>query len=89
MEIVITITFAILILAMTLTFIRLIIGPTAPDRVVALELIPSILVSIIGVYAIHHDTSSFIDVSIVVALVAFLAAIGFSRFLERGGPRDD
>ena len=89
MEVVITITFAILFLAMILTFIRLIIGPTMPDRVVALELIPSILVSIIGVYAIYHDTSSFIDVSIVVALVAFLAAIGFSRFLERGGPRDD
>lgn len=89
MEVVITITFAILFLAMILTFIRLIIGPTMPDRVVALELIPSILVSIIGVYAIYHDRSSFIDVSIVVALVAFLAAIGFSRFLERGGPRDD
>ncbi|MCC5880616.1 MAG: pH regulation protein F [Idiomarina sp.] len=89
METVITITFAILLLALVLTFIRLIIGPTLPDRVVALELIPSILVSIIGVYAINHNTSSFIDVSIVVALIAFLAAIGFARFLERGGPRDD
>lgn len=89
METVITITFAILLLALVLTFVRLIIGPTLPDRVVALELIPSILVSIIGVYAINHNTSSFIDVSIVVALIAFLAAIGFARFLERGGPRDD
>lgn len=89
METVITVTFAILLLALVLTFIRLIIGPTLPDRVVALELIPSILVSIIGVYAINHNTSSFIDVSIVVALIAFLAAIGFARFLERGGPRDD
>lgn len=89
METVLTITFAILLLALVLTFIRLIIGPTLPDRVVALELIPSILVSIIGVYAVSHDTSSFIDVSIVVALIAFLAAIGFARFLERGGPRDD
>ncbi|MCL5051367.1 monovalent cation/H+ antiporter complex subunit F [Aliidiomarina maris] len=89
MEIVITITYAILLLALFLTFIRLLIGPTLPDRVVALELIPSILVSLIGVYAINHNTSSFIDVSIVVALIAFLAAIGFARFLERGGPRDD
>lgn len=89
MDTVITITFAILLLALALTLIRLLIGPTLPDRVVALELIPSILVSIIGVYAIFHDTSSFIDVSIVVALIAFLAAIGFARFLERGGPRDD
>jgi multicomponent Na+:H+ antiporter subunit F len=86
---VIMITFAILLLALAITFIRLLIGPTLPDRVVALELIPSVLVSLIGLYAIYHDTSSFIDVSIVVALIAFLAAIGFARFLERGGPRDD
>lgn len=89
MDTVITITFAILLLALVITFIRLLIGPTLPDRVVALELIPSILVSMIGVYAIVHDASSFIDVSIVVALVSFLAAIGFARFLERGGPRND
>lgn len=89
MDTVITITFAILLLALVLTFVRLLIGPTLPDRVVALELIPSILVSMIGVYAINHNASSFIDVAIVVALIAFLAAIGFARFLERGGPRDD
>lgn len=89
MDTVIMITFAILLLALAITFIRLLIGPTLPDRVVALELIPSVLVSLIGLYAIYHDTSSFIDVSIVVALIAFLAAIGFARFLERGGPRDD
>lgn len=89
MEIVTTITFAIMFLALVIVFIRLLIGPTLPDRVVALELIASIIVAIIGAYAITHDTSSFIDVSIVVALIAFLAAIGFARFLERGGPRDD
>lgn len=89
MTTVINITFAILFLATIITFIRLLIGPTLPDRVVALELIASILVSIIGLYAISHNESSFIDVSIVMALIAFLAAIGFARFLERGGPRDD
>lgn len=89
METVITITFALMFLALVIVFIRLLIGPTLPDRVVALELIASIIVAIIGVYAIAHNTSSFIDVAIVVALIAFLAAIGFARFLERGGPRDD
>ena len=42
-----------------------------------------------GTYAIFTDRSSFIDVAIVAALTAFLGAIGFARFLERGGPRDD
>ncbi len=60
-----------------------------PDRVVALELFSSILVGIIGVVAIATDVPSLLDVAIVMALMAFMATIGFARFLERGGPRDD
>ncbi|EGN76011.1 pH regulation protein F [Aliidiomarina shirensis] len=89
MEIVILISFALLSLSMLLIFIRLLMGPTLPDRVVALELLATVIVAITGTYAIFTDRSSFIDVAIVVALTAFLAAIGFARFLERGGPRDD
>ncbi|RUO23176.1 pH regulation protein F [Aliidiomarina iranensis] len=89
MEIVILITFGLLSLSMILIFIRLLMGPTLPDRVVALELLATVIVAITGTYAIFTDRSSFIDVAIVVALTAFLAAIGFARFLERGGPRDD
>ena len=89
MQLVIYLTFAILSLALIIIFIRLIIGPTLPDRVVALELLASVIVAMIGAYAIYTDTASFIDVAIVAALTAFLAAIGFARFLERGGPRDD
>ena len=89
MQFVIYLSFATMSLAMVIIFIRLIIGPTLPDRVVALDLLASVIVAMIGAYAIYTDTSSFIDVAIVAALTAFLAAIGFARFLERGGPRDD
>lgn len=89
MQFVIYLSFATMSIAMVIIFIRLIIGPTLPDRVVALELLASVIVAMIGAYAIYTDTSSFIDVAIVAALTAFLAAIGFARFLERGGPRDD
>jgi multicomponent Na+:H+ antiporter subunit F len=89
MKLAITLTFILMSLALVVVFIRLVKGPTLPDRVVALELMASILVGIIGVHAIYTGSSSFIDVAIVMALTAFLAAIGFARFLERGGPRHD
>ncbi|WLD59688.1 monovalent cation/H+ antiporter complex subunit F [Salinispirillum sp. LH 10-3-1] len=78
-----------LTLGLLLAFLRLTKGPSLPDRVVALELIATIVVAIIGVHAIDTGVSSFLDIAIVMALTAFLAAIGFARFLERGGPRDD
>lgn len=82
------IAFAVLMTSLVLTFIRLIQGPTLPDRVVALELIAAIVVGLIGTYSIATEVPDFLDVAIVMALMAFLAAIGFARYLEKGGLRD-
>ncbi|QOR37867.1 pH regulation protein F [Billgrantia diversa] len=89
MSIVILSSLVLMTLALCLAFVRLYIGPSLPDRVVALELFSSMIVGIIGVVAIATDVPSLLDVAIVMALMAFMAAIGFARFLERGGPRDD
>lgn len=86
----VTITaFVLLSAAMILAFIRLVIGPSLPDRVVALELIALITMAFIITYAIHVDVAYFMDVALVLALTGFMAAVGFARFLERGGARDD
>ncbi len=81
--------FVILGLALLLAMVRLLRGPSLPDRVVALELIASITVGVIGLYAIRSDKDAYIDVTMVLALTAFLTAIGFARYLERGGQRHD
>lgn len=88
-SLIINIVYLMLTVSLLLAFLRLTRGPSLPDRVVALELIAAIVVGIIGVHAIDTGVSSFLDIAIVLALTAFLAAIGFARFLERGGPRDD
>ena len=81
--------FGILSVALLLSMVRLIKGPSLPDRVVALELIASITVGVIGLYAIRSENDAYIDVTMVLALTAFLAANGFARYLERGGNRHD
>jgi multicomponent Na+:H+ antiporter subunit F len=85
----INIVYFMLSLALILAFVRLTRGPSLPDRVVALELIASIVVGYVGVHAIDTGVSSMLDVAIVIALTAFLAAMGFARFLERGGRKND
>lgn len=89
MEWVVTLTFTMLALALLLAFVRLVLGPSLPDRVVALELIALITVAFSIVYSIHVDVAHFLDVALVLALTGFMAAVGFSRFLERGGSRDE
>ncbi|NYS59517.1 monovalent cation/H+ antiporter complex subunit F [Vreelandella salicampi] len=89
MDHVILISQVIMSLALILVFVRIVRGPSLPDRVVALELFSTTIVGLVAVYTIKTGVASFLDAAIVIALMGFLASIGFARFLERGGPRDD
>lgn len=76
---------AILIAAIILAFFRLARGPSLPDRAVALDLISTIVIGLIGVYAVSTNESLFLDLAVVLALIAFLATVAFARFIAKGG----
>lgn len=80
---VLTLVFAMLTLSLFLAFIRLVRGPSLPDRVVALDLIAVIAVGMITVYAIDLEQRVFLDAAIVVALIAFLGTVAFAQYVER------
>lgn len=82
------IIYVMLVAALFIAFGRLAVGPTLPDRVVALDLIAAIAVGLIAAYAIDVDQPAFIDVALIVALVAFLGTVAFAQFIERSA-RDD
>lgn len=73
----------LLIISMALAFIRLVRGPQAADRVVALDLISVLIVAFLAAYAVHAGDTSFLDVAIAYALVAFLGTVALARFLRR------
>jgi multicomponent Na+:H+ antiporter subunit F len=75
-------------LAMFLTFIRLLLGPTLPDRVVALDLMGVLSVGMIAAYSVATDQPGLMDPAAVVALVGFLGTVAFARFLVKRG-RDE
>jgi multicomponent Na+:H+ antiporter subunit F len=77
----------LLSIALVLSLIRLIQGPDISDRVVALDLISTIAVGVIGAYSVLTGESSILDAALIVALVAFLSTVAFASFLERGGAR--
>lgn len=79
---------AVVGLAMFLTFVRLVRGPTLPDRVVALDLMAVLTVGMIAAYEIAMDQPILLDTATVLALVAFLGTVAFARYLERRG-RDE
>ncbi|MFO7494294.1 MAG: cation:proton antiporter [Desulfobacterales bacterium] len=78
---------ALLIVSAAISFIRLVRGPRAADRVVALDLISVLIVAFLAAYAVHSGDTSFLDVAIAYALVAFLGTVALSRFLLRSRGR--
>lgn len=84
MNILINITFGFLIIAMFVSFVRLVRGPSLPARVVALDLMGSLTVGIIAVYSVATKQAIFLDVAIVLALIGFLGTVAFAYFVEKG-----
>ena len=82
-DIVIQAAMLALSIALALAFVRLVLGPDLVDRVVALELIATLVAGVVAVFAIGTDDPALIDVAIALALVAFIAAVAFARYAER------
>ena len=70
--------------AFVLAFVRLLLGPSLPDRVVALDLMATIAIGFICAYAIANNQHILLDVASVMALLAFLATVAFAYHMKRG-----
>jgi multicomponent Na+:H+ antiporter subunit F len=64
--------------------VRVLIGPTLPDRVVALDLLASIVIGIVCAYALATGVAAFVDVALAMAILGFLGTVAFARYIERG-----
>ena len=80
---VLTIVFIMLCVAFFLSFVRMVIGPSLPDRALALDQLTLLTIGFIGAYAIATDNAVLIDVAIALGLIAFMATVAFARFMER------
>ena len=75
--------FFVLIISLFLAFFRLARGPGLPDRIVALDLIVSLVIGLIAGYTILTEQSVFLNTAVVLAMIAFLGTVAFARYLER------
>ena len=74
---------ALTVLGLVCAFVRLIKGPSLPDRVVSVDLITVLAVAVAGLLAITYTQPDFLDIAVALALVAFLATVAFAWYAER------
>ncbi len=73
------------LIALGFAVYRTICGPTAFDRVMALDLIGGIGLCIIVLFAILSDQQVLLDAAFGIAVVSFLGTVALARFLLKGG----
>ena len=81
MEIAVMITYFLLCLSFFFLLIRLIIGPTTADRVVAVDLIAVTSIGFILLISISTNEPIYTDIAIALGFIAFLTTVACSRFI--------
>lgn len=74
---------ALVLLGAALATLRLVLGPSLADRVVALDYLAVLLAVLAALLAIRTGEPLFLDVAVVLSLVGFVAAVAFARYAER------
>jgi multicomponent Na+:H+ antiporter subunit F len=75
----------LLSLSFLLTTYRVIVGPTLPDRIIALDMLVVVAVGFIALIGIRTSFTLYVDVAISLGLVGFLATVAFARFVMAKG----
>jgi multicomponent Na+:H+ antiporter subunit F len=87
LEVIAQITLVTLGVALIVAFVRLVKGPTLPDRIVAMDLFGVLVVGLIVVLAGWSGVRATLDAAIVIALIGFLGTIAYATYVERGDPQ--
>jgi len=71
-------------ISVMLLLYRAIMGPTNPDRAVALDIIGINLMALAGIIAIILVTTRFNDVVLLIGILLFIGTVAIAKFLEKG-----
>ncbi|WP_044893325.1 Na(+)/H(+) antiporter subunit F1 [Bacillus alveayuensis] len=81
---VLIVSLAIIAVSSLLVIIRLIKGPSIPDRAISLDAIGINLIGITAIISVVLDTNAFLDVILLLGILAFIGTVAIAKFLEKG-----
>lgn len=80
------ITFALVLISLSMLALiyRVIKGPSIPDRVIALDALGVNLIAVIALISIVLDTYAYLEVILLLGILAFIGTVAMAKFLEKG-----
>ncbi|MFK4794178.1 K+/H+ antiporter subunit F [Sphingobium sp. ZW T5_29] len=83
-DLALTIAFACIALAVLLNLYRLLRGPTASDRILALDTMVINAIALIILFGIMEETTVYFEAALLLAMVGFVGTVAYAKFLLRG-----
>ncbi|KXH80924.1 Na(+)/H(+) antiporter subunit F1 [Sporosarcina sp. HYO08] len=83
-ETLLTISLVLFATTIAIAVVRIILGPSMPDRVIALDIIGVNLIATIGIVSILLKTKAFLEAILILGILSFIGTIAFSKSIERG-----
>lgn len=83
LNIILLLSFGLLLSALGISLLRLFKGPTISDRIVAMDLISSITMGFILVYSVLIKDSMYFDIVIIISLISFISTVAISTYLNQ------
>jgi multicomponent K+:H+ antiporter subunit F len=84
MKIALGISFVTLALAQIFSMVRLVLGPTSGDRILALDTMVINALGLVIVLGIHQGVQIYFEVSLLIAMLGFVSTVALARFILRG-----
>ncbi len=79
-----TLSLTFMVLAIIPCIYRIIKGPTIPDRVIALDAMTTVIVVMLGIYSFDQGSVFFMDVALVLSIIAFVGTVTIAKYLDEG-----
>jgi len=77
-----------IILAICIAFYRLVKGPTAPDRVIAGDMMANLATAVVVILSIYYEEAMLLDIAILLAILGFIGTLAISKYVEGRGVGD-
>ncbi len=84
LDIAIVITFVALVAGQILSMIRLVLGPTTGDRILALDTMVINALGLVVLLGIFQGVQIYFEVSLLIAMLGFVSTVALARFVLRG-----
>jgi multicomponent Na+:H+ antiporter subunit F len=75
------ITVLCLTVLMALATVRLVLGPTAPDRAIALDTVNTLVIAAMIILGVIFKEIIFVDVAIVYGLLSFVSTLYIAKYI--------